>query len=225
MKTALLLLTVSLAGAQTQPTPGSIEASGSATITAQPDMASINVGVITQAATAQDAADQNAAAADAMIKALQAVLGNNGTIQTVFYSLDARFNTPPNQPPVLIGYTANNTVQVKTTNISLVGKLIDTATAAHSNSISGPAFGLQNPEPQKLQALAAAAAQAMTHAAAIAKGIGATTGRVITAQEGATVTPLLMSTAGGAASGTPIQNGTVTVSATVTVMVALIPGQ
>ena len=222
MKTALFLLTGVLAVAAQ--TANSVQASGTATISVTPDMATINVGVVTQAATAQQAADQNASAADAMIKALQAVLGNAGTIQTIAYSLDARYTTASaNSTPVLTGYAATNTVQVKMNNVGLIGPIIDAGNRAGANTISGPSFGLQNPEPQKLQALTSAAKDAMGHAAAVAAGLGLKTGAVISAQEGVTVTPIVTGTAGAAASSTPILNGTVTVTANVTVAVGLVP--
>jgi uncharacterized protein YggE len=177
---------------------------------------------VTTAATAQDAATQNAAMTDAMIKALTAKLGASGTIQTIYYSLSPRYsNATTNQTPQIIGYTATNTVQVVTTDLSLVGPLIDAANQAGGNNIGGPNFGLQNPEPTMQQALAAASKQALAHASAIASGLGAKLGSVVSAQEGANVTPI-MAGAPTAASGTPIQTGTVNVSATVTVTVAML---
>src|SRR3954469_10029865 len=149
---ALFLLAVSLAGAQTGNT---IQAAGSATRNVKPDMAQLQFGVVTQATTAQAAADQNATVADAMISALQGVLGSSGTIETVYYSVSPRYSNSVNQPPTLVGYTVSNTVRVTTTNVSNVGRLIDTANKAGSNSVSGPTFGLQNPEPETQLALAA----------------------------------------------------------------------
>jgi uncharacterized protein len=200
----------------------SIQASGTANINVQPDQATLTAGVVTDAATAQDAANQNAAQTSAMIKALTAVLGTNGTIQTIYYSLSPRYNnTGANQPPVIIGYTASNTVQVVTNNLNLVGPLIDAANQAGGNNISGPTFGLQNPEPTMQQALAAASKQALAHAGAIASGLGAKIGSVISAQQGTSVTPIVTGVA-AAAPATPIQTGTVGVSATVTVTVAML---
>ena len=220
---ALLLLAVSLATAQTQPN-NTIQASGSATRNVKPDMAQLSIGVVTQAATAQAAADQNATLADAVIKALQAVLGTSGTIETLYYSISPRYSNPTNtQPAVLIGYTVSNTVQVTTNNVALVGQLIDAGNAAGANSVNGPTFGLQNPEPETQLALAAAAKQALAHATAIASGLGAKTGAVVSAQEASTVTPILTGTGSfQGATATPIQTGTVTVSAHVTVTVAMV---
>src|SRR5437016_552836 len=142
MRLALLLIVFSIAGAQTNNT---IQASGSATRSVKPDMAQLNIGVVTQAATAQAAADQNAAAANAIIKALQTVLGRSGTIETAFYSISPRFsNGTSAQPPVLIGYTVNNTVRVTTNNVTLAGPLIDAGNQSGANSVSGPALGFRD---------------------------------------------------------------------------------
>lgn len=222
MRLAALLLTLSLccAGQQTPASiaPASIQASGSATIMVKPDQATLTVGVTTQGKTAQEAADRNATLADAVIEALNTVAHGAGTIQTISYSLSARYT---NNGSDIVGYIASNTVQVVTTNLSLVGPLIDAANKAGANQIGGPSFGLQNSEPQRQQALAAAAKQALAHAAAVASGLGVKTGAVLSAQEGGGVSPIGF-TPGGAAMGTPIQTGTVNVSATVTVTVALV---
>jgi len=217
MRTLVFTLFLSMACAAQ--TPASIQATGSATITVKPDQATLTVGVVTQATTAQQAADMNASQADAMIKALQGVLGSAGTIQTISYSLSARYT---NNGATIVGYTASNTVLVTATNLSLIGPLIDAGNQAGANSIGGPSFGLQNDEPQRSQALAAAAKQALAHAAAIASGFGAKTGAVLAAQEGSSMTPIFNGASGAGSVATPIQTGTVTVSATVTVTVALV---
>jgi uncharacterized protein YggE len=123
---------------------------------------------------------------------------------------------------VIVGYTASNTVQVTTTDLSLIGRLIDTANQAGANSVGNLNFGLQNPEPYAEQALNQAAKQAQAHANAIAAGLGAKTGVVISAQEGYTATPVLVSGVLSATPTTPIQTGTVSVTASVTINVQLI---
>ena len=213
MRISILLLAISAAFAADT---NSIQASGSATINVKPDQATLSVGVVTQGLTAKDAADLNAVQADAMIKALDNLLKGAGTIQTISYSLYPRYT---NNGTVISGYTATNTVQVVTSNLSLVGPLIDQAGA---NQISGPYFGLQNPEPQRQQALAAAAKQALAHAAAIASGLGAKTGAVLSALEGSTYAPIPSMAGAATSTGTPIQTGTVSVTANVTVTVALV---
>jgi uncharacterized protein YggE len=150
------------------------------------------------------------------------VLGSAGTLQTVSYYVTPRYSTAPNQPSVIIGYTASNTVMVTTTDLSQIGLLIDTANQAGANSVGGLSFGLQNPEPLVEQALAQATKQATAHAAAIAAGLGIKLGAVLSAQEDSSYAPIVVGTASaGAAVTTPVQTGTVTVYATVTIQVGL----
>jgi uncharacterized protein YggE len=219
-----LLLALPLAGATLLaqlPASRTVQAIGSATISVNPDQTQLSVGVVTQAATAQDAAQQNASQATAVLNALKAVLGTTGSIQTQSYSVSPRYGT--GQSPVIIGYTVSNTFQVTTTSTdpALIGRLIDSANQAGANSVGSLNFGLQNPEPVRQQALGQAAKQARAHADAIAAGLGARTGMVISALEGSTVTPLVAGVAGAGATPTPVVTGTVSVSASVTISVQL----
>jgi uncharacterized protein YggE len=217
----LICLPLAAAALLAQTSPGAIQAIGSATKSVPPDQAQLAVGVVTQGATAQDAGQQNATLTTTVLNALKGVLGTAGTIQTISYSVSPRYSTTQGQPSVIIGYTASNTVEVTTIDLSLIGRLIDTANQAGANSVGNLSFGLQDPEPVMEQVLGLAAKQAQAHANAIAAGLGAKTGVVISAQEGATVTPIVV---GGvlATSTTPIQTGTVSVTASVTISVQLI---
>lgn len=202
----------------------SVQANGSATLMAKPDQAQLDVGVVTNGATAQDAAQQNASLSNTVQAALGKVLGSAGTLQTVSYSVTPRYSATANQPSVIVGYTATNTVQVTTTDLSQIGLLIDTANQAGANSVGGLSFGLQNPEPLVEQALTLATKQAAAHAAAIATGLGAKLGAVLSAQEGSSYAPIVVgASSAGAAVTTPVQTGTVTVYATVTIQFGLAP--
>ena len=220
----LMWLPLSAGALLAQTSPGAIQAIGSATISVNPDQAQLAVGVVTQGATAQDAGQQNAALTTTVLNALKGVLGAAGTIQTISYSISPRYSTTQGQTSVIVGYTASNTVEVTTTDLSIIGRLIDTANQAGANSVGNLSFSLQNPEPVMEQALGLAAKQAQAHANAIAAGLGAKTGVVISAQEGATATPIMVSgvLAGVTAVPTPIQTGTVSVTASVTISVQLI---
>ena len=200
-------------------TPGTIQATGNATLTMNPDQAQVSIGVTTQGTTAQEAAQQNAALSTAVQNAIKSVLGNNGTVQTVGYSVYPRYNNA--SPSAIVGYTANNTVLVTTYDLSNIGKLIDTGNAAGANSISGVNFGLKNPDPYVAQALTAASKQAIVFAQAIAAGLGRSVGSVVSAQQGSSYVPVVAAPTAGAGASTPIQSGSVNVTATVTVNVAL----
>src|SRR5262249_33889676 len=150
--------------AHAQGPPPFVRAIGSATIPVKPDKAVIQFSVVTTAATAQDASTQNANQVTAVLNALTGLLGPNANIQTLSYSLTANYNFPQNQSPVLTGYTASNTVQVTLTDLSIIGKTIDTGVQAGANRVQGLQFGLQDDQPSRQQALTAATKQAKAHA-------------------------------------------------------------
>jgi hypothetical protein len=202
---------------------GSIQATGTATLNVQPDQVQLDVTVLTQANTAAQAGQQNATQTNAMIAALNQVLGKSGTIQTIGYSIYPRYSTAAGQTSTIVGYTAQNTVQVTAYDLTLSGPLIDAANQAGAGSVGGLSFGLQDSEPSRLQALSQAGKDAQSHAAAIASGLGAKVGPVISAVEGSSSSyPVVTGTAAASAT-TPVLSGTVSVSAAVTITVQLLP--
>lgn len=219
-----LFLLLPLAGAallgQTA-NPGTIQATGTATLNVKPDQVQLDVSVITQGNTASQAGQQNATQTNTMIAALQQVLGSAGSVQTIGYSVYPRYSNVTGQSSTIVGYTAQNTVRVTSIDLTISGSLIDTANQAGASSVGGLSFGLQDSEPSRLQALSQAGKQALTHASAIASGLGAKAGPVVSAVEGASVSVIPFPGVAGASSSTQVLTGTVSVSATVTITVQL----
>ena len=210
--------------AQMPARPGSITATGEASISVTPDQAFVAVGVATQAATAQDASQQNATQAGAVISALQSLLGSSASIKTISYSVSPVYNNPPaGQSPSIAGYLVTNIVQVTLTDLTQVGKVIDTSIQSGANRVQGVSFGLQDSTSAVAQVLKTAATRARSQADAIASGLNVHTGAVIHASQGSNVIPnqTVALAAGGAA--TPIETGMVVVQASVTLEVAIAP--
>lgn len=206
-----------------QPTRRIVGATGNASISVKPDQAKLDMGVVTQGNTAQDAAAQNASQVDSVLAQLRSVLGSTADIKTISYSLNPTYRYPQGAPPVLIGYTASNTVEVTMNDLSLIGRAIDAASQAGANNVQGLRFTLQNDESVREQALGLAAKQAKAHAQAIASGLGASLGAIVSAQEGggALVRPLANAPTGAAAQ-TPIETGVVEIQATVSIQIELV---
>jgi len=196
-----------------------IQAVGSATISATPDQVKVDIGVTTTGNTAQDASSQNATIMTAVLAAIRQVLGPSANIQTVGYSINPNYK-PNTSPPVLAGYTAINTVEVTSSDLNSIVKVIDGSSQAGATNITNLRFAISNDEAVREQALAAAAKQALAHAQAIAGGLGGHIGSVVTAQEGTSVTPLTPGVA-SVATSTPIEPGLVQVTATVTIAAEL----
>jgi uncharacterized protein YggE len=188
-------------------------------------MALVDLGVATQAATAQEATQQNAAQASTVIGALQSLLGTTASIKTISYFLSPVYNNPPvGQSPTIIGYQVTNIVETTLTDLTVVGKVIDTAIQSGANRVQGVSFGLQDNTASVSQALKTAASRAHLQADAIASGLNVHTGTVLHASEGVnTTSPTVLAPAGGAAASTPIETGIVVIQASVTIEVAITP--
>ena len=201
---------------------GTIQATGTATLNVTPDQVQLLVSVVTQATTAAQAGQQNASQTSAMIAALNQVLGRSGNLQTSGYSIYPRYSTVAGQSSTIIGYTAQNSLLVTAFDLTLAGPLIDAANQAGAATVGNLTFGLQDPEPSRQQALTQAGKIALAHASAIAAGLNAKAGPVVSAVEGtiSSVVPVATGPSAGASS-TPVISGPVTVSATVTVTVQL----
>jgi len=198
-----------------------VRAVGQASVAVTPDQAKIDFSVTTQSTTAQDAAARNATVTSTVITALQSVLGSSANIRTIGYSLNAVYSYPQGQPPILTGFVATNTVEATVIDLTTVGKVIDAGIQAGATQVSGLSFGLQNDQPARAQALKLATAQAKSNADAITSGLGMHTGAVQSLQQGIETTPSIGLGAGTVT--TPIQVGTVSVTATVTADFAIAP--
>jgi len=211
-----IVLFASFGWAQT----ASITAVGEASFSASPDLARVDIGVVTQAANAQDATVQNATQASAVITALQGLLGSNASIKTISYSVSPVYNNPPaGQNPSIVAYMVSNVVEVTISDLTQTGKVIDTAIQSGANRVQGISFDLQDRNPLIAQALKAAATRARSQADAIASGLNVHTGSVLHATESVSSPGPVY--AGIAATSTPIQTGQITVQASVTVEVAI----
>jgi hypothetical protein len=202
-----------------------IRVTGDATVTVKPDQAEINIGVVTQAQTAQAAASQNAQKQDAVISELRKALGPTAEIKTISYSLSPNYRYPKEGgPPTITGYTASNVVQVKTSNLAQVGKVIDLATESGANTIQYLRFTLKDETAARAQALSQASTKARLKAEAIASALGLKIQRVLHVEEGgAAIRPVeygeTMRAMGAATAPTPVESGSIDVRATVTLTV------
>ncbi len=199
---------------------------GDATLSVDPDQVKVSVGVTTRAVTAQDAAGQNATTVTAVIAAVQQAVGSKGTIKTTSYSVSPVYIYPQNTNPVLTGYTVSNTLDVTSSDIAGIGKVIDAATNAGANNVASLRFSVKDETPVRAKALQQATINARSKAESIALGVNLRVGNLISVQEGYNsqiVTVRAPTTTAGVASAptTPVDPGLVQVTASVTLELEL----
>ena len=144
-------------------------------VKAAPDLATISLGVTTQATTAAEAMKQNRERMSGLMAALKKQGVADKDIQTSGLSLSAQYAYENNQPPRLTGYQAANTVSVTVHDLPRLGQTVDAVVAAGGNQVNGVSFGLKDPQSAedgaRLEAVKRLQAKAELYARATGKRI------------------------------------------------------
>jgi uncharacterized protein len=221
----VLLVASAIAGVA-QPRPSSaaatpaaktITVTGNGSVTTVPDRASFSFSVESRAQSAKAALGRNADAAAALIAALRGAGVAAADLQTGQVSLNPQQNADGTD---VIGFIATNTVTAGTA-IAKAGALVDAAVGAGATGVEGPSLTRSDADALYRDALKAAVANAGDKAKALAAASGVTLGGVQTVVEGSQATPVVWSAGKAAdAAATPIEPGTQSIDATVTVTYA-----
>ncbi len=201
----------------------SVTATGEAVITAEPDQAQIDIGVVTQARNALDAAKENAEKLTRVMGEIKKFLGKGDEIKTANYSLNPNYRYPQGGKPEIVGYTATNVLHIKTGALENVGKLIDAVMQSGANTIQRLLFTLKDEQSAQLQALRLASTKAKAKAEAMADALGLKIVKILSITESERgVRPIIMpqprvtQMEAQAAVPTPVEAGTIEVRSSVT---------
>lgn len=208
-----------------KPATPQIRVVGHAEIAAEPDRVSLDVSVVTRAATASRAAADNAEATSSVLTQLKQAFPNAAELATRGYTLSAEFDYDKlkgKRTPA--GFSARNTIHVALDDVTQAGRLIDAAVAAGANEVQSVQFSVADPSPFVTQALTAAAVDARAKAAALAEGMGVKVGKMLRVEEsgGGHPRPQMAFMAAKADSSTPIEPGDVFFETSVVLWVELI---
>jgi hypothetical protein len=152
-------------------------------VTRVPDVAVISAGVVTRAATAGSAIQDNAARMERVIAALKAAGVEDRDIQTSSINLNPEYRYDQNQPPKLVGYTVSNTVNVRFRDIRNSGRILDALVAQGANQINGPTLTIDKPESALDEARMNAIANGRSRAELYARAMGKRVARVVSVSE------------------------------------------
>jgi len=160
---------------------------GEGKVIAAPDKVTVVLGVETRDSSAAIAASENAQLMNETIAALLAAGIAENEIQTSSYSL----RTASQDEPVLAGtrqkapeFLASNLVTVNLNNTTDVGRVLDAAVSAGSNTIQEVSFDLKDAQPQQDLALTLAIEDASRKAEVAAEAASVNLGRVLEISEG-----------------------------------------
>lgn len=193
---------------------------------AQPDMATVTLGVSTRATTAADAMAQNATEQAKVIDTLKAEGIEARDIQTAGLNLSAMMDySDQGQAPKLTGYAAQNTVTVRVRDLAGLGAVLDKLVASGANEINGIGFSRDDMTAAEDEAQTAAVADARRRAEIMAEAAGMRLGRLMAlsdAQVASPPRPMMAMRAEAKSADTPIEAGEMTVDAQVTAIFELV---
>jgi uncharacterized protein YggE len=150
-----------------------------------PDIATIRAGVVTQAPTAAAALSANAAQMARVLAAVRAAGVAARDVQTATISLNPQYRYGENQPPVITGYQASNSVAIKFRDIAKSGAILDALVKEGANQIDGPNLSIDQLEAAQDEARVDAVKRARARADLYAKALGMRVERLVALSEGA----------------------------------------
>jgi uncharacterized protein YggE len=224
---AAVALSPMAVGAQFSPRPDPVRpvltVSASAEVELVPDRAMLGVAVETRGRTAAEAASANARLQTAVIDAIKAAGVPAAQLRTAALSVNPEYQYPEGGGrPTIVGYQASNRVTVEMRDLSRIGAVLDAALAKGATSVDGPRFSASDPSAARKAALELAVRKARGEAEAIAGAAGVRLGGVLeiisdeSPVEVRANDAMMRVQAMSAAPTTPVETGTMTVRANVT---------
>ncbi len=202
-----------------------ISVSGTGTAYSAPDVAKIDFGV---RSTARDLATSQKMNADAIAKIktdLTPFEINPEDIQTINYNINPDYIYPASQKPTLSGYTTYHFLRLTMRRLDTVDAILQTLGNSGATDISQISFTIEDPLDIKNDAREKAIASAKDMATQLADLSGAKLGRIISIKETTSpnnTDPRLFEGMGGGMGGGPgVEQGSLSVTSTVTLTYSL----
>ena len=219
---AALLLAISLAGAALAADPARITVTGEGRVDAAPDMATITLGVTSQATTAATAMAANSAQLAQVLANLKAAGIADRDLQTTGLALNPNWQSNDNGSNLrIVGYVASNILTVRVRALAGLGAALDAAVKDGANTVDGLSFGLADPEPVLDEARKRAVADATHRALLLTEAAGVSLGAVVAISESGgsfAPAPMFGKSADMTASAVPVASGEVSLWASVTMV-------
>ncbi len=166
------------------PTERIIHVDGSGSVSGDPDIAILYIGVSVQKYTVAEAREVAAKAMSDLIETLKANTIDEEDIITQNFSIYPQYDWT-DEGRILIGYSVNNSVSATVRELDTLSDVIDDAAEAGGDYVivNSIQFSIDDPKPLQSQARSLAVKDAAAKAQTIAEAAGVTLGKPITITE------------------------------------------
>ncbi|QCO67443.1 DUF541 domain-containing protein [Luteimonas yindakuii] len=190
-----------------------------------PDVATLSAGVVTNAADANAALRANAEQMNRLMQAIRAAGIQERDVQTSGLNIHPQYRHSENEAPVITGYQASNTVNLKLRDVGRLGQVLDALVASGANQVNGPSFEIDQPEAVYDEARRKALDLARQRAEMYASALDLRVRRIVSISEGGGFVqpmPMMrMAAMDARAESSPVSPGETTLSASLDVVFEL----
>lgn len=160
-----------------------IQVLGEGSVSISPDLAVLDVGVLSQAVTAAAALRENSQAMGRLTGLLKAQGIAARDVQTRGFEVQPVYERPEHGAPHVAGYRVSNRVQVRVRDLERLGALLDAVVAEGANQVGGIVFQVAEPAPLLERARREAVSDARRQARVYAETAEVRLGRLLALEE------------------------------------------
>lgn len=168
----------------TATTTNAVSFSGEGKVVAKPDIAKVQLSIVTDALTSKAAQDDNSKKSKAVTDYLKKQDIDDKDIKTTGYNIYPQYKYPQyGGRPTITGYQVNQSMEVKVHDLDKVSNILDGVVSAGANQVNQLSFEIDNPDALKAEARAKAIADAKKKASELKNQVGISLGKIVNFSE------------------------------------------
>lgn len=165
-------------------TPQQLRVQAEGRVEASPDQLRLRLGVITEAADAGQAVNENNQRMTTVMAMLDDLGLDRKDLATGQFQIQPQWSQPPRPTPAnwqreIVGYRVNNDLWIRTTRIDLAGKILGLAHMSGVNQVGNLQFTIADQDNYQQQAMTLATQKALRQAQVLAAAAGAELGNIL----------------------------------------------
>ena len=181
---AIFLLASTNKVVNTATTTNTVSFSGEGKVVSKPDIAKVQLSIVTDALTSKAAQDENSKKSKAVTDYLKKQDISDKDIKTTGYNIYPQYKYPQyGGQPTITGYQVNQSMEVKIRDLDKVSAVLDGVVAAGTNQVNGLSFEIDNPEELKAEARKKAIEDAKEKADELEDQLGIDLGKIVNFSE------------------------------------------
>src|SRR3990167_8759894 len=168
----------------TAATTNTVSFSGEGRVVAKPDIAKVQLSIVTEALTSKLAQDDNSKKSKSITDYLKKQNIEDKDIKTTGYNIYPQYKYPQfGGQPQITDYQVNQSIEIKIRDLDKVSNILDGVVSAGANVVNQLSFEIDSPEALKAEARTKAIADAKKKANELKSQVGISLGKIVNFSE------------------------------------------